>query len=136
MILDIGQTDEEAPPRSQWSRTRHQPTLPSAPSTFHVSTRPCFGYGPRCSLLRSVFGQCLPHADSNGQAVGRNTYRGLGFPAAYGSPPFSTATEPRHLLSWPYFLYEGAYLAATTVYGGSRLRCHAASVAHTGDRPS
>ena len=43
----------------------HAPSTHSLFRSFHlhVSTRPCLGYGPRCSLLRNVFGQCFSLAD-------------------------------------------------------------------------
>ena len=115
VIPDIGQIDEEVPPRFLWSRTRRQPTLLFAPSTLHVSTRPCFGVGrPRCSFRRNVYGQCpAPFGISQGQAAGRAPIRDLVHPLHTNLLLArlchrNCATPPTE---WPHFLYGSAPLA-------------------------
>ena len=65
-------------------RSTYTGPVSSVVHVFPLSTRHCFGLGPRCSFPRSVFGQRpAPCGNHRGQAAGRSTFSGPVSSVAY-----------------------------------------------------
>ena len=131
VILDIGQTDEEVPHRSLWSRPRLQPLsapFPPSPRLYAASLLRCWStvFVP-AGCLRTV--PC-PLWEFSGPSRRTQHLSGTWFIRCMRISFHARlchrncATPPAE---WPYFPYPSAFLA-NAVCGRSRLRRPASSI--------